>query len=418
MPKPFAAALARLRFRQQPTVLRIALAERIDQLNPAHWDAVTAQRGFLCSRRYHQALESARPDNLDPRYALLYRETQPLAAVAMQWVDVDGDRLRRPPEGNGLTGKADRLTHALSKRVTARALVIGNLLSYGNHGVAILPGHEDEADIWHAVGEAAYRVRRAEKHSGSTDFVLLKDLLPSEVQQSRLLHDLGYRAIETEPNMVLALHPSWRSHEDYLAALSGKYRRNIRSRVLKPIADAGLQVEHSDDVAALAPRLHALYLAVHGHAAIRPVTLNPGYWAALADAAAGGGHARFALLRRGDEVLGFVLTLRDTDDTAIGYHIGFDRVAATQLPIYLRLLQQTIADGIALGAARVSLGRTALEPKAALGAKPESLHVWVRHRQPVLNKLMRSLLGAIHHDDAPARSPFPEAQTGDADSSA
>jgi hypothetical protein len=31
----------------------------------------------------------------------------------------------------------------------------------------------------------------------------------------------------------------------------------------------------------------------------------------------------------------------------------------------------------------------------------------VRHRQPVLNKLMRGLLGRIHHDEAPERNPFP-----------
>ena len=64
----------------------------------------------------------------------------------------------------------------------------------------------------------------------------------------------------------------------------------------------------------------------------------------------------------------------------------------------------TIEDGIALGARCISLGRTALEPKAMLGAKPRPLHVWVRHRQPVLNKLMRGLLGRIHHAEAPERN--------------
>ncbi|HTL28847.1 MAG TPA: hypothetical protein VL282_06500, partial [Tepidisphaeraceae bacterium] len=55
---------------------------------------------------------------------------------------------------------------------------------------------------------------------------------------------------------------------------------------------------------------------------------------------------------------------------------------------------------------RLSLGRTALEPKAALGAKPEPMAVWLRHRLPALNWMLRGLLGAIPHDEAPERSPF------------
>jgi hypothetical protein len=406
MPNPLSTAIARVRFRKQPSVLRFALAERIDYLNAAHWDGVVAHRGFLCSRRYHRMLEGVRPDNLDPRYALLYRDDQPVAALSMQWISLEGRRLQRRPEGKGLTATAGRLKSSLVDRVSARVLVVGNLLTYGSHGISIIPGCESDADVWHAIGEAAYRVRRAEKHSGRTDFVLVKDLLPLEMRQSCILHDLGYRTIETEPNMILEMKPEWRSHDDYLAALSAKYRKNIRSRVLKPIVDAQITVVHAEDLTALAPRLHELYLAVHENAAVRPVTLGLEYWQALASAAKEGGRIRFAMLRRGAEVLGFVVTLLDCDDTAIGYHIGFDRDAARELPLYLRLLQQSIADGIALGARRVSLGRTALEPKAALGARPEPLSVWVRHRQPVLNKLMRSLLGAIHHDEAPARNPF------------
>lgn len=404
MPNPLGAALARVRFRRQAAPLRIALAERIDFLNPEHWDAVTAHRGFLCSRDYHRMLESVRPSNLDPRYALLYRDLEPVAALSMQWVELDGGRLHEDKPATGLKGLTRRLTRSVAERVQARALVAGNLLSYGSHGLSIRPGLSAEREVWHGIGEALYRTRRAEKHSGSTDFVLVKDLSAGELRDSALLRELGYRSVETEPNMVLKLDPRWRQHEDYLTALSAKYRKNIRSRILKPIDEAGLRIEHVNDVAAIARPLQALYLAVHENAAVRPVTLGPDYWPALARAA--GDRVRFATVHSEDRLLGFVVSLRDSADTAIGYHIGFDRQAAQDLPIYLRLLQQTVADGIALGAAKVSLGRTALEPKAALGAKPEPLNIWLRHRQPVLNKLMRSLLGSIHHDEAPERNPF------------
>ena len=94
-------------------------------------------------------------------------------------------------------------------------------------------------------------------------------------------------------------------------------------------------------------------------------------------------------------------------DTAIGYYIGFDRAAAAEgLPIYLILLQATVADAIHWRCRRLSLGRTALEPKAGLGAKPEPMAVWVRHRVSPLNWMMRGLLGAVPHNEAPQRNPF------------
>ncbi|MBI1772609.1 MAG: hypothetical protein HYR68_09765, partial [Burkholderiales bacterium] len=77
-----------------------------------------------------------------------------------------------------------------------------------------------------------------------------------------------------------------------------------------------------------------------------------------------------------------------------------------------------IADAIDLGCKRISYGRTALEPKAALGAKPQTFGVFVRHRQPVLNKLMKRLLLGIEHEDAPDRNPFKKEKTAKAEAQA
>jgi hypothetical protein len=163
-------------------------------------------------------------------------------------------------------------------------------------------------------------------------------------------------------------------------------------------------VETLTDLAPHASRLHELYLAVHQNASVRLVTLPPNFIPALAGAL--GDNFRCTVVRRGDELLGFVTTLRD-GATAIAYYIGFDRAAAAEgLPIYLRLLHATIADAISWGCKSLSLGRTALEPKAALGAKPEPMSVWLRHRVPAMNWIIRGMLGAVTHEAAPERNPF------------
>ncbi len=163
-------------------------------------------------------------------------------------------------------------------------------------------------------------------------------------------------------------------------------------------------VEPLNDPGVLADRLHELYLSVQGNAQVRLVTLRKTYLPSLAGALGDDFHC--TVVRRGDEVIGFVTSLR-SGDTAVGYYIGFDRAAASEgLPIYLRLLHATIGDAIGWGCKRLSLGRTALEPKAALGAKPEPMSVWMRHRVPALNWVIRGALGAVPHNEAPERNPF------------
>jgi hypothetical protein len=131
--------------------------------------------------------------------------------------------------------------------------------------------------------------------------------------------------------------------------------------------------------------------------------LAPEYLPALAKAA--GDDFACVIIRREDRILGFVTLLRD-GDLAIGYYIGYDREEAATLPLYLRLLHAVVEQAIVWGCRRLSLGRTALDPKARLGAKPERLFIWARHRHPTVNFFARKLVHAIPHQEPPERNPF------------
>ena len=402
---------ARHRERRRPPAFGFAFADRIDYLDAIRWDAVAAGGSVFLRRERLRLIETHGPENITPRYAMIFRDQRPVAVLAAQVVTVTGHQLQRDPSVPSPT----RGARALLKRVLApavktartqlrqRLLVAGNLLAWGNHGVAFAPG-EDAAALWPAVAEALHRIRRAERLAGQAGFSLVKDLTAAHAGVESLRRH-SYRPLETEPNMVLALPAGWRDYEAYLAALDAKYRRKVKDQA-KKLAAAGCTVERLVDLAPHAERLHELYLAVHGNAAVRLVTLRPGYLVELARAA--GDDFRCTVVRRGGEIVGFVTSLRD-GDTAIGYYIGFDRAAAAEgLPIYLRLLHATIDDALAWRCSRLSLGRTALEPKAGLGARPEPMKVWLRHRMPALNWILSGVLGAVPHAEAPERNPFKE----------
>src|SRR5215472_13626875 len=392
--------------RHRPSGFRFAFADSVDFLQPQHWDFVAEHGGFFLRRDVLRAIETHGAENVTHRYALIYRDTQPVAVLAAQMVSITGKHLRpeKKSEKRNLLKQALRPAAKIAtSNVRERLLVAGNLFSWGFDGIAFAPGAEP-AEIWPGVAEALYRIRRAERLLGQTNLVMVKDVTAHQTGLEALRR-FSYRPLETEPNMVLEIPAVWRSYDDYLAALDAKYRRNARDQI-KKLAEAGCVLEpltHTD-LATHGRRLHELYLAVHSHAPIRLVTLREGYFAALAAAARQ--DFRCTVARRGAEILGFITTIRD-GNTAIGYYIGFAReAAAAGLPLYLRLLHTTVADAIAWRCQRLSLGRTALEPKAALGAKPEPMCVWLRHRVPTLNWMMRGLLGAVPHAEAPERNPF------------
>ena len=392
--------------RHRPTGFGFTFADRVDYLDRQTWDSLATPASLFLRRNVLRALEQHGPENIVPRYAMIFRDDKPVAALAAQVVTVTGTQLR-PEEGtqkrpaNLLRLALAPATKVASANLRERILVAGNLLSWGFHGIAFA-GDEDPEALWPGVADALYRIRRAERLTGQTNFVLVKDLT-AEQRGLEALRRFSYRPLETEPNMVLAIDPAWRSYDDYLTALDAKYRRNAKDQ-LKKLLGAGYTIERVADLAPHARRLHELYRAVQGNASVRLVTLSENCLPAMAYAL--GDDFRCTAIRRGDELLGFVTCLRD-GPTAIAYYIGFDRTAAADgLPIYLRLLHCTIADAIDWRCQRLSLGRTALEPKAALGAKPEPMTVWLRHRLPALNWFLRGMLGAVPHNEAPERNPF------------
>src|SRR5688572_15171898 len=285
------------RERHRPSGFAFAVADRIDFFDKTHWDKVTSNDSLFLSRRYLRVLEDAGPDNLRQCYALVFRDKEPVAAIAAQIVTISVARLR---------SKSAR--EIPLDRLEEKMLVCGNLLSWGMHGIAFAP-NVDQGPLWPAVAEAIYRLRRVDKLFGDTAFVMVKDIPDSYAASATALSRFSYRELETEPNMVLEISPQWKSYDDYLGNLTSKYRKQAK-QIEKDVAAAGCTVEEikSDEIARRAEQLHALYLQTHKNARLRLVTLPVAFQPTLAKQL--GDDLRFTILRKDDQLLGFVNTVK------------------------------------------------------------------------------------------------------------
>src|SRR5271157_38407 len=458
-------------FKSDPMALaefRFALADSIAFLNPDHWDRVAARSGLFLSRPFLRLLEQHLPGNLSTHYAIVYAGGRPVATVVAQslairvadlspgslpemtpgfwhslgeasqrsisrvhkrvllydnlllwpfreeavpavapgelWRDVALDLWHR---FRHLLKAAERAAELPVAWVHLRFLVCGNLLSTGPHGVAFAED-EEPARLWPAVVEALYRVRRSSTIFGESDMVMIKDLTDEQGGAGAALRNSNFRRYETEPNMVLQLKPSWASFDDCLNDMKSGYRSRIR-KTLQTLDESGIVLERLDpeQVEARAAEIYGLYHQDHDRKKLRLATIGEKWIPALARQYQNDFRTVVARPKEGGKILGFVTLVRDKE-SAFGYYAGFDKAGAARgLPLYVSLVYAGVAQAIEMRAAHLVLGRTALGPKAQIGAKPQAMYGYLRHRSSVLNLAVPSILAVLPAPkQAPDRHPF------------
>jgi predicted N-acyltransferase len=446
---------------------RFVLADSIAFLNPDHWDRVAARSGLFLSRPFLRLLEQHLPGNLSTHYAIVYTGDRPVATVVAQSLeirvaDLSSGSLPETTPGfwHSLGEASQRSISRVSKRVLLydnlllwpfreeaappaapeelwpdvasnlwrrfrhllkvaeraaefpvawvhlRFLVCGNLLSTGPHGFAFAED-EDPVRLWPAVVEALNRIRRSSTIFGESDMVVIKDLTDDQAVAAALRNS-NFRRYETEPNMVLELNPSWASFDDCLNDMKSAYRSRIR-KTLQSLDESGTVLERitPEQVEASAAEIYGLYHQVHDRKKLRLATIGEKWIPALARHYENDFRTVVARPRQGGKILGFTTLIRD-GESAFGYYVGFDKAAAAGgLPLYVSLVYACVAQAIEMRASRIVLGRTALGPKAQVGAEPRAMYDYVRHRSSVLNLAVPSILAVLPAPKrAPDRHPF------------
>ena len=386
----------------------IAVHDQIAQV-PAEWDALVAGKSVFLSRDYLRVLEDHGPADAPARYAVVLRNGKPFVAVAAHIIHVDNQLLAvrdrtafnagQRPFGrlldSGLTWLRNKGLAAAGRHI----LFCGNPFSCGLHGIAFAEG-VDPRLLWSAALDALHRIQQTDPHAA---FIVVKDVLGRCANHALPLLDQRFARFQIEPSMDLSVPASWRSYADYLDNLNAKYRK-AALRTYEAVERYGAVVQGLQDLRAEQKKLYDLYTQVERRAQVRFGVFGPGYLPALAEMM-GPTRFRCSVIRKASSVLGFSMVLKD-GDTAVAHVVGFDYEANKEAPVYLRLLHQVIADGLSLGCREIHLGRTALEPKARLGALPTDTDIWIKHSSPMINRIVGPLLRLVPQDAAPHRAPF------------
>jgi hypothetical protein len=386
--------------------MQLELFSTAQALPGADWCSVVAPEHVFLQPSYLRALEKSRPERMTFRYALFREEGRPVAVASFQCVDfgMDGFGPNLLPEGAAVEeAGASFLIRAQLRRVLKRMrvqiLICGNLFVCGPHGFS-WRSELGEEWAWSALAEAVEVIQAREP---SLTMVLVKDLAPDELGAARALQRAGLEPAQVESTMVLTVRPSWRSFEDYLADLTTKYRHQAR-RARRQCEGVERRALSAGQIADLSPRVEALYGAVFERSRLRPSRVGASYFVHLKEAL--GDAFDFIGYFEGGALVAFNTRLRAGDELE-SYYVGLDYAHNERLALYFNALLDDVEHGILTRAHRILLGRTSLERKSALGAEPVNLHIFSRHREPLLYPLARRLSSLVQPRWT-ARHPFRE----------
>lgn len=221
-----------------------------------------------------------------------------------------------------------------------------------------------------------------EGRQAGAQFLLVQSFAARSGPAQEELRRLGFTRVPMLPTAVVDL--PFDSFDDYLGAMRAQYRRRARQTFKRSEA---LRVEHLSDFSALAEELAHLWRLIFDRASqLKREILTPDYFRSASSLE----NSSVLLTRREDgSIASFALLLSDHPWLSF-LQCGFDEQAGRAEGAYFRLLYEIIRVGIEGGFQQVELGLTTIEPKLDVGAVPVPLGAWVKHRNPLIQRLLEA----------------------------
>lgn len=363
----------------------------ISQLETHLFNQLEASASFYFSKNVLTAFEKSNPD-ISYQYIVFDLQGTAIALAVIQTMDVALD------QAVDTLPLSQKLGHSLGCYLSGRSTritICGNIFLSGAYGLWV----KDEA---HRRGVYLMLSRKLKTISAATKarILFLKDFNAEHNKAAAIVEKEHFQPLDVEPNMIL--HIQWDTFEAYKKSLRSKYRVKINKAdsksnalVRKPLSAidiknnlALLQSLHTNTTERALFKTHRLQLETYAYLkeTMRDSLYVYGYYI-------------------DHKMVGFMTAFK-VEDHLDAHFIGIDYAYNKTNAVYQRILNDYIRLGIDLEVKRVNLGRTASEIKSTLGAIPEPLVCYVKHRRTLANVLFKPLVKQIKITPYKQHRPF------------
>ena len=353
-------------------VARVLTREELEQL-PA-WRSVFA--GKTKDHRFYEIVADTLENNFEYYYLVLedhagvVRGIQPIFFVQQNLV-----------EGiPGVRNTVDRIRQRFPRFLTMRLLMIGNAAGEGHLSVAP-PGDEE----W--VTNALYQVLDIYGRASKASLIVFKDF-PATYRD--VLWKFGANDYTRMPSMPMTeLRLAYRDFDHYLSTLGASTRKDLRRKFRRIAAAEPITVEVVTDLTPHVDEVYPFYLQVHERSPMKFERLTKEYLSELGRRMPD--RVRFFIWRQHGKAIAFSVALVH-DGTIYDDYLGLDYRVALDLHLYFHTFRDIVGWSLEQGLKRYRSSPLNYEPKLHLGCDLYPLDLYVRHRNPVLNKIFRPIL--------------------------
>ncbi|MFC1671790.1 GNAT family N-acetyltransferase [Planctomycetota bacterium] len=347
--------------------------DSIADLEKQEWDEIVETNRLICTHAYIEAIERSRINDCRFFYPVVYDEGRIAAHATVYSIRTELDTFAR----GVLKKSVEAVRRVWEGFLVLRSLECGSPVALGNT-MSFARG-VDRAKVFTLIREAVERL------AGELGLrvILFRDFYDDETGFYDHLTEFGYRRVRNLPGTRIEIR--WKSFEEYLGSMRSHYRRKAEKQ-LALFSGSGLSVEVVRDFSRYADDLERLWVCAYERATeYRRERLTAGFFANV-DAVLGEQSA-VLLLKKDDRPVGFSLLLLD-ERTLIPLFCGLDYQYNEQYGVYFNLLHRVVQFGIEEGMSDIDFGITTIEPKKQLGAEVVTLNMYMKHRNPLFNRIV------------------------------
>ena len=374
----------------------------VSEISEEIWEELNCEENLYFHKDFLRSLEENNSEIKFTYVVLLDVKKNPIAFASLQFVDFYIDDIKNDLEV--LVRKVKNVGRKLNlfpKKKPLKLLICGNTFVSGEHGVFIEKNQNKKTILKEVAKAILHFVNNNPTLKKEVNFFLIKDFINESLSITDSLKDYNYSPFLVAPNMLLNLAENWQTFDDYLAALKTKFRVKAKKAMQR---SAMLKIEDItlDNIEELLPEMTALYKKVSSKADFNLGDFNLETYIHLKEKLKDNYLLKAYFLN--GKVVGFMSGIIN-QNSLDAHFVGIDYLLNKEYAIYQRMLYDYIKIAIQKRIKVLNFGRTASEIKSSIGAIPQDLTMYIRHKKSIKNRILRLFLQKI--EPTPFHQKFP-----------
>tara|TARA_B110001454_G_scaffold139348_1_gene129446 strand:- start:1408 stop:2595 length:1188 start_codon:yes stop_codon:yes gene_type:complete len=371
----------------------------IDEIPSQIWEDLGCTKNIYFHPNFLKSLEKNHPKIIFSYIVLVDKNNSPTAFASLKIIDFYLNSIKNDLE---FLKNIGRKLHVFPDKKPLKLLICGNTFVTGEHGVFIKENQDKKAIVKKLAENLNHFVNSNKKLKKQIDAFLLKDFAQESLFITDELIDFKYHTFSVEPNMQLQLNNNWKDFDDYLAAMKTKFRVKAK-KAFKQSIDIRIEEVTLKNITQKLPKMTALYEKVASNAEFNLGTFNLETYKNLKEKF--GDDYILKSYWLDDKIVGFISGVIN-NESLDAHFVGIDYQQNREYAIYQRMLYDYIEIAISKKLKTINFGRTASEIKSSVGAVPQDLTMYLRHKKTITNKILKLFLQRVQPTPFQQKFPF------------